>query len=411
MTDVRRDTFGNILNERESIRKDGSYTYRWSENGDRKQIYARSLLELRQKEYEIFEDLDMVKSKDMSTLNDYYFLWLTTKYFLKDRTYYNYQSTYEKHIQGTLGLEDITKITRSKIQKLYSKLASPTYNNVKSKDGGMAEASIANINQILYQIFDCAKHEGIILINPCENALKSMGGRNKGRKPKKVSRLTTEEEKALATYLETSKFSKKWRPILSVLIDTGVRVGELSALRWKHIDFENNVIYVENSLAYGKSRNGKCSYMLGSTKTAAGNRKIVMTENVKGILLNLKKAAVKESVKSSIKISGHTDFIFLNKNGRPYYSRLVNLGIERILEDYNKNSDKEDFVPIKKFTAHSCRHTFASKFYAQTKDWKALSLVLGDCDVETCMDIYAEFEEEDYYQSFNEYRDNIKSYI
>lgn len=143
-----------------------------------------------------------------------------------------------------------------------------------------------------------------------------MGRRNKGRKPKKVSRLTTEEEKSLATYLEISKFSKKWRPILSVLIDTGVRVGELSALRWKHIDFENNVIYVENSLAYGKSRNGKCRYMLGSTKTAAGNRKIVMTENVKEILLNLKKAAEEENIKSSIKISGHRYAIFTHKKGR-----------------------------------------------------------------------------------------------
>lgn len=408
---LRKDTYGNVLKIRESQLSNGKYTFRWSEKKERKQIYANSLLELRQKEYEIFHDIEMVKSGDMTTLNDFYDLWIITKYFLKDRTFYNYQSTYEKHIQGTLGLEDITTITRSRIQKLYSELASPSYGNVKSEDGRMAQSSIENINQILYQIFDFAKYEGAIILNPCEKAVKKMGGRSKGRKARKVSRLTTEEEQALAEYLETSKYSKKWRPILAVLTDTGLRVGELSALRWESVDFKNNVIHINSSLVYGKTKEGYCDYMLGPPKSEASNRTIIMTDNVKTILSEMKVEAEKKRLKSSVSVAGFTDFVFLNKNKRPYHSRLVNLGIVRILEDYNANADREDFVPIKKFTCHSLRHTFASKFYAKTKDWKALQLVLGDSTLEVCMSTYVEFEEEDYLQTFSDYRENIKTYI
>lgn len=62
--------------------------------------------------------------------------------------------------------------------------------------------------------------------------------------------LTMKEHELFIDFLNTSEACKRWKNIFTVMINTGLRVGELTGLRWNDIDFENNTISVNHTLVY-----------------------------------------------------------------------------------------------------------------------------------------------------------------
>lgn len=81
-----------------------------------------------------------------------------------------------------------------------------------------------------------------------------------------------------------------WLPIFTVMLGTGMRVGEITGLRWNDIDLKSGIIDVNHTLVYYKHRdeNG-CYFDIHSPKTKAGVRQIPMTEEVKNAFLLEKK--------------------------------------------------------------------------------------------------------------------------
>ena len=98
------------------------------------------------------------------------------------------------------------------------------------------------------------------------------------REDKVVDALSREEQQAIMEQL--AKEDYKYKDIIYILFETGMRVGEVLALERENIDFKNGVIHVKRTLT--RDRNDR-PILSKKTKTYAGIRDVPMTDHLKQI--------------------------------------------------------------------------------------------------------------------------------
>lgn len=72
--------------------------------------------------------------------------------------------------------------------------------------------------------------------------------------------------------------------LFTVLLGTGMRIGEALGLRWCDCDFEEGIIHVTHALLYKRGEDGNYRYRISVPKTEAGFREIPMFDDVKAAL-------------------------------------------------------------------------------------------------------------------------------
>lgn len=155
---------------------------------------------------------------------------------------------------------------------------------------------ISKIYMLLQNVFNKAMLLGIIDKNPF--SIKGNIIKPRSQKPdKKIDALTVEEQKIFMQQL--AKKDYKYKDVFYVLIETGMRIGEVLALKRSDIDFNNNIIHVRRTLTKGKDDKIKLG---DKTKTYAGMRDVPLSNFLKGIL----------------KKNNNIDFLFLLSDGRIY---------------------------------------------------------------------------------------------
>lgn len=158
--------------------------------------------------------------------------------------------------------------------------------------------------------------------------------------------LTIPQQKAFMDYLKAHREYQGWVPIITVLLGTGMRIGECIGLRWDDLDFEKCIGF------------------------------------------------------SSEEIDGYSNFVFVTATGTVYLPNAVNRAIERVRVAYNKDeieiAEKEDREPfiIPHFSAHHLRHTFCTRLCENESNLKVIQSIMGHSDITTTMDIYAEATQE-----------------
>lgn len=111
-------------------------------------------------------------------------------------------------------------------------------------------------------------------------------------------------------------------------------------------------------------------------------------------------------MKCKATVDGYTDFIFLNRDGRPHNPQTINRTIARITLAYNEEelerADKQNRKPllIPHFSCHNLRHTFATRYCENETNLKVIQEILGHKDIKTTMDVYAEATQDAKVQSF-----------
>ena len=178
------------------------------------------------------------------------------------------------------------------------------------------------------------------------------------------------------------------------MANTGMRVGEITGLRWCDVDMENGIISVNHTLVYYNHRDEKgCYFSINTPKTKAGIREIPMTEGVKQAFLMEKEFQEECGMKSVSHIEGYSDFAFVNRNGEVQHQGTLNKALQRIMRDCNsevleKKGVDSDPVLLPKFSCHVLRHTFATRMCESGLNVKVVQSVLGHADVTTTLDIY-----------------------
>lgn len=388
----RKDRSGRVLKEGESQRKDGSYDYRWrTSDGKRRSIYAKTLDELREKQEELMHDKTYGIRTDGKnvTINDMFELWKQVKRGLKDNTYQNYIYMYTQFVEPEIGQLKVKNIKRSDIRRFY---------NMMADERGLKMSTIDNIHTVLHQVLDLAVEDYYIRSNPSDNALKELKQvRNSDADKRKA--LTIDEQKIFMDFLSKNKRYEHWKPIFEVMLGTGLRVGEVTGLRWEDIDLEERTLSVNHTLVYYNHAENGCYFGINTPKTKAGKRIIPMLDNVREAFIQEKEFQKEAGISCKADIDGYTDFIFINRFGNVQHQGTLNKALRRIMRDCNqeiieKAKNKKNIVLLPKFSCHVLRHTFATRLNEAGLNMKVIQDVLGHADIGTTMNIYTDVTKE-----------------
>lgn len=409
MAGKRKDNKGRVLKEGESQRKDGTYDYRWrTSGGKRHSVYAKTLEELREKELAILRDKsDGIRAEAKNiTLNDIFDLWVRLKKGLKDNTFQNYQYMYNQFVYPDFGRTKIMQLKRSDVRRFYNMLAD---------ERNLKIATIDNIHTVLHQILDLAVEDNYLRNNPSDNALKDLKQLHNFDTEKKMA-LTLEEQNIFMDFLTNSRQYNHWKPIFEVMLGTGLRVGEVTGLRWEDIDFGNNTISVNHTLVYYNHAENGCYFAINTPKTKAGKRFIPMIETVRNAFRQEKEYQEELGISCTAKIDGYTDFVFINRFGNVQHQGTLNKALRRIMRDCNRDilercEPGEAVTLLPRFSCHILRHTFATRLCEAGVNMKVIQDILGHSDISTTMNIYADATKElkeQKLQAFSDYLDSKK---
>lgn len=390
-TEIRRkDPKNRVLKQYESVRKDGRYCYRYPiGNGKRRSIYADTLEELRKREKAVQKDIiDGINLDNDLTINEVYDRWVSVKRGLRGSTFHNYKYMYDMFVSKDFGRRKISTVKRSDVRAFYNNL---------NENKGLALTTIDNIHTVLHQVFDLAVEDELIRANPADKALLELkrsskrGLRCKAEKPRS---LTIPEMRLFEEFINSDPRHELWQPIFTIMLWTGMRVGEVTGLIWDDLDFDKNLIHVQRTLVYfDQGGTKKCSYAINTPKTTAGDRFIPMLPQVIDAFAKQKALMELTERKCERPVDGISDFIFLNRFGSPFNQGSLNKALARIIRDCNFkqiDSGETDPVMLPPLANHWLRHTFATRCVEAGMPLKALQSILGHADVETTLDIYTD---------------------
>lgn len=387
----RYDNKRRLLRTGEIQRADGYYTYRWTgRNGKRHCVTANTLEELREKEDSIIRDKhDGIRGEANNvSVNDIFELWRSMKRGLKDNTFQNYCYMYGMFVQSELGKLRVQTLKKSDIKRFY---------NMLIDERNLKIATVDNIHTVLHQVLTVAVEDGYLRMNVSDNVLKELKQAHNIESERRKA-LTVPEQKLFLEYLRSDKTQyHHWYPIFTVMVGTGMRVGEVIGLRWCDIDLSEGIIDVNHTLVYYNHAHNGCYFNVHTPKTKAGNRKIPMLDYVKEAFLEEKQYQEFNDLNCKVTIDGYTDFIFINRFGGTQHQGTLNKALRRIIRDCNdaqfaKKSSSPVLLP--KFSCHSLRHTFTTRLVEEGVNIKVVQDVLGHKDVETTLNIYTDVTKE-----------------
>ena len=392
MTASRKDSKGRVLRKGELERRNGTYSYTYKDKyGERRIVYAKTLQELRKKEESLTKDaLDGIDSYSARTvtLNELFDRYIKTKTKLKDTTRANYIYMFDTYVRETFGKLQLSVIKYSDVLSFYEQLLSEK----------LAINTLEVVHTTIHPAFQMAVNDNIIRTNPSDRIMAKL---KEGEPKYKGVRnaLTKEQQRAFINHCRNSKKYWRWHPLLTVMLGTGCRVGEIIGLRWEDIDFEKRLISINHTVSDHSTldeNNHRVNVLKVSTpKTDAGTRLIPMMEKVYDALVEERDYQSRFGFNTTV-IDGMSGFIFQNRNGSVFRACTINRAIERIRTDYNDqetiDAAKENREPIliPYFTCHHLRHTFCTRFCENEKDMKTIQEIMGHADITTTMDIYAE---------------------
>ena len=283
------------------------------------------------------------KRKDFEVVTEE---WLKyKKNTVKKSTYYNYSYSVAKYLYPSFAGKNITKIKN--------------YNNfIEELSDTLSPKTVRDIVTKLKEIINFYEEEHNTKLNIKKMSLPKM---NK----KEIQILSNKEKQKLEKYC-IEQNSLKSLGIL-ICLNTGLRVGEVCALRWENVDFETRRIHVEKTIEriYSKEEN-KTIVIIDTPKSITSVRTIPINSKLYNILKQIRGKSKK------------TDFVLTGSSEHYVEPRNYQYHFKEIL----KRSK------VKKYKFHTLRHTFATNCIEAGMDIKSLSEILGHANVSITLNIY-----------------------
>ncbi len=282
----------------------------------------------------------------------------------------HYNNVYYTHISPSLGNLQLGSITQYQIKKLIKEL----------KNSGYQYETYNKVKILLVDIFNKVMINEYVRKNPAkEIPLK--------RDEEKNVRVLSQDEQTV--FFDCCK-GTFYDNLFVTAVSTGMRIGELAALRWKDLDWDNMVIHVTRTLVYQKYEgDSQKQYHFEKPKTRTSLRDIPINRQCE---IALKKQFIQKSVvaaKQPItkKIDDkYADLLFTSKFNTPLNSQVVCQAINKIIEEVNLTKDYLD--EIEPFSAHCFRHTFATRCFEAGIAPKTVQAYLGHASLQMTMDLY-----------------------
>ena len=278
-----------------------------------------------------------------------------SKIHLKGSTYLKYSNLIDKHIIPELG--DIC------ISQINSVLLADFMNHKLKhgridKNGGLAASYVKNIMIIVTEIINFSIDEGY-----------SSPIRIKLHMPKNEKDEIRVMDKINQKTLEDYLFSHLTPTNMGILLslNTGLRIGEICALKWSDIDFQKAILKINSTVSRVKSDDGsssKSKLIIDTPKTQSSIREIpIISQLIKPLIF------LYETRNSEYIISAETSFVS---------PRTFEYRFHTVLKKCR----------IASFNYHVLRHTFATRCIEGGVDIKSLSEILGHANVSVTLNTY-----------------------
>ena len=386
MAEKRKDNRGRILRTGESQRKDGRYQFQYTDAaGKRHCVYALNLVDLREKEKGILRDLeDGIRGSDSKkiTVNQLIEMYLENHKSIKKATEISYNKAFNYHIKDSfIGKKPISSVRNSDMLRFFNGLL----------EKGLSSGYLHIINAFLHPAFEMAVDDDLIRKNPCSGVMSKL---EKTETVKKRA-MTIEEQRRFLDFVANSKRFNVYLPMFTILLGTGLRIGECLGLTWHEVDFKNGLIHVTHTLRYDDYGDGHKFYM-SEPKTESGKRTIPMIGDVRKAFLTIRKNNMMLGGSGDLTVDGYKDFVFLTIKNRGLYSQAVaEEMLRRIVRVHNQEetelAEKEKREPflLPHLTPHILRHTFCTRFCENETNVRVIQEIMGHKDIKVTMNVYS----------------------
>ena len=324
-----------------------------------KTVKAKNKAEAMQKLAEFEREIETGTYIDSSkmTLEEFLELWLEehVQRRLSPTTASNYRKLIESRINKQIGHIKLQQLQPIQIIKFYNYLEEKT---------SLGMSSILKYHRILSSALQDSVQWQLRYDNPCRRVKAPTAKR------KKAKFYDLEKVLRLFTFLDNEKL--KFRLITYISVTTGMRRGEILALKWSDFNSEYKNINVENNLVYVAKK--------GQIKKQTKNeeeRKLVLPDFVSKLLKNYKTEQNIQKIKKAH--IWEDDYVFTQWNGKPMHVDSVSNWFSKFIEKNN--------LPYINF--HGMRHTAASLLLHSGITFTQLSEILGHKDKTTTMNIYS----------------------
>lgn len=353
MAAKRGNNEGNIKK-----RSDGRWETRITlQDGTRRSFYGKTRQEVARRLAEVLRDVDkgLPVVGEKQTVADYLAKWLeTVKPTIRSRTWLRYEEYVRLHILPTLGGMILSRVTPQHVQSLYAARLTE----------GLSPTTVSHLHTVLHAALDDALRLGLVQRNVSELV-------NVPRKVKQeMATLTPEQAKRL---LEVAA-ADRLEALYVLALTTGMREGELLALKWRDVNLDTGNVQVRASLQ--KSEHG---LEFAQPKTKRSRRNISLTL-VAVDALRRHRVRQNEERLALGPVWEEMDLVFSNVLGGPLLkSNVLYRNFKPLL--------RKAGLPLIRF--HDLRHTAATLMLLQGVHPKVVSEMLGHASISITLDLYS----------------------
>lgn len=383
---IRRDSKHRVLRAGESMRADGKYQFKYHIAGKPHFVYSWKLeptdklpagkkpcLSLRELEKQIGYDLEsqLDPMKRNITVNELVERYLSTKTGAKHSTVANYN-----FVKNILKKEEFSETKIVNIKTSDAKLFL-----IKMQNDGKGYSTVKSVRGVLRPAFQMAVDDDILNKNPFEFQLAGVVVNDSHTR----TAITREQMRQFLKFVHDDNCYCKYYEVVYILFHTGMRISEFCGLTLKDIDLKNRIVNIDHQL----QRTSDMQYVIESTKTNAGTRKLPITEEVAKCFQAI--IEDREPQQREKMIDGYAGFLFYDKNNNPLVAMHWEHRFNHMVQRYNDIYR----IQIPNITPHVCRHTYCSNMAKSGMNPKTLQYLMGHSDIGVTLNTYTHLGLED----------------
>jgi integrase len=329
----------------------------YTEDGNRKYVYGKKRKEAHDKLQKAIHEQEqgtLIKNS-RETVGQHVEHWLENvhKPTLRLSSYVVYRGIVNKHILPGLGHIPIQKLTVQNVEAFYA-----------SKEG-LSAKTIRNIHAVLHEALSHAVYTNVIARNVCDIARKSL--------PRQVRYEMQPLSEEQAQQLIEKVRGNQLETVLTLAITTGMRRGELLALRWQDITFKKRYLQVCRSVrrVYGYG------LRVNEPKTRAGRRKIVLSSFLIEVLTKHRVYQEEMRRKAGTMWKDH-DLVFCNEYGGFIEPDILLSRFKVFLRE----------IGLPRMRLHDLRHSAATILLGMGVSANVVQELLGHSHITTTLGVY-----------------------
>ena len=375
-------------------RKDGLYFARFiSKTGDRVHRYFNTLAEARNwlnksKHDDKYGEYHEVPKM---TVTGWFNFWV--KNIINDlahNTIRNYKERFRINIKPIIGQMKIADVKPMHCKKVLNSM-NATYSG----------STIRQTYITMGAMFKAAQVNDIITRHPMNGVF----FKKPVRAASDIRYLTVDEQEK---FLQAALRSHNYRQY-ALLLETGLRTGEMIGLTWDAIDFENRKLTVNKTLEYRYSTKKWCA---GPPKTTTSYRTIPLTKRAYNILCELyeernlryesehldQELTYMDRISGEPKTMNMKDLVFINyRTGLPAKNSSYDSHLYKLCDE----------AGINRFCMHALRHTYATRAIERGVQPVVLQKLLGHASIKTTMDRYVHVTDESLQQAISQFEADV----